>query len=180
MHRKVLDVPAVKVQEVHPMPPPGILGNCRAESMKLMFDLRKDRTIRDQLRFVALDQGGGCGIHFVVEDDISVYDTSCRFENLPRTTRVTKETYWACNAKNITRLTNDQFQVLYDIMMTLQDLRGPETLPETVIKMKLVVALWGQGGDNETEDDRFARIATRVMPTKRLLQAARTQLPSVT
>ena len=168
VHRKVLDVPAVKVQEVHPMPPPGIVGKCRSESIQLMFHLRKDPTIRDQLRFVAFDQGGDGGIHFVVEDDISVYDTTCRFENMPHTTRVTKETYWACHAKNIVRLTNDQFQVLYDIVMTQQELKGPEALPETLletsIKMKLVGALWHQDGDNETDEDRFVRIAKRVIP----------------
>ena len=179
LNRKVLDVPPVQVQEVHPMPLPGIVGNCRKESIQLMFHLRKDHAIRDQLRFVAFEQGGGCGIHFVVEDAISVYDTSCRFENLPHTTRVTKETYWACRAKDITRLTNDQFQVLYDIVMTLQQLQGPETLLETFTRMKLIGALWDQGDDNETDEGRFARIANRVIG-KRLLEAARAQLPSVT
>lgn len=102
MHRKIIG-PVVRVQEVHPMPPPGIAGNCRGQSVTLMFDLGEDRTIRDTLRFVAFDQGSDCGIHFVVEDDISVYDTCCPFASMPRTTRVTKETYWtACGAENIT------------------------------------------------------------------------------
>lgn len=171
-HRKVIDVSDVKVEEVHPMPPPGMVGRCRSQSIQLMFDLRKDFKLTDQLRFVGFDQGSGLGVHFVVEDNVSVYDTTCRFEGRPHTTRVTKETYWTCAERyaldvhlNVIRLTNDQFQVFYDLAVELQRLRGPETLLETLIKMKLINALWDQGDDDEKDGERFSRIASRLRVT---------------
>lgn len=160
------------------MPLPGTPGQGRSQAVKLMFNLRKDASLRDSLRFVAFDQGNHFGLHFVVEDGHSVYDQSCKFEGLPNVTRVTKETYEVFytmasdNSKPICRLDNDQFQILYDIMVPLQRERGPETLMETYTRMRLIAAMWNTGPGNESEEKRACRIINRFLPTgSRLYEA---------
>jgi len=165
---RTLSAEAIPLKQVHPMPPPGNPRQCRSQSVKLMLDLRKKSNLRSELRFVAFGQG--ChGIHFVVEDDKSVYDQTCKFDGMPHVTRVSKETYapiynMADGGMPVCRLTNDQFQMLYDIMTTLQRERGPETLIETFTRMRLIVAIWSIGTDNESEAERVFRIVNRLLP----------------
>ena len=164
-------LPPILAKVICPMPPPGRKQQCYANSMELMDDLRKDTRLRDELRFVGFEQAHGYGMHFVVEDAISVYDRTNMIPEHPRVTRVAKRTFWedcgrVSEGKHIVRLTVEQYDVHNAIMYALSDcgVEGCKSFHRMFTQMKLIVALWDQGGAHETWVERLYRIARRLCP----------------
>ena len=169
-----ISFPSDALHEVYPMPHVGDVGKCLSQTVQLMLYLRKDPEITN-LRFVAFEQRCGCGLHFVIEDDTSLYDIRGMIVEKPHVTRVAKEGYWALaldseKPTNVVKLTNDQFQVLHDMILFIQDRGKHLSMRQIYIYMTLILALWDPGekdeteAETETEEARFRRIFFRIMP----------------
>lgn len=159
----------VLAKVISPMPPPGPKHECYDNSVNLLHDLCKDLRLHDELRFVAFDQQHGCGVHFVIEDAISVYDRTNMIPEHPHVTRVAKRSYWedcgrASEGDHIVRLTIDQYNVYVVIMRVVWGRNGTQSLFHIFTWMKLVAALWDQGGAHESMKERVCRIAHRLCP----------------
>lgn len=157
------------VKLVQPMPPPGPRHECYDNSVNLLHELCKDVRLHDELRFVGFDQQHGYGVHFVIEDAISVYDRTNMIPEYPHVTRVTKRSFWEDSGRvsegdHVARLTLDQYNVYLAIMRVVWDRDGTQSLFHIFTRMKLIVALWDEGGADESTDERFHRIARRLCP----------------
>lgn len=176
-----ISFPSDALREVYPMPHVGDVGKCLFQTVQLMLHLQKDPEITN-LRFVAFEQRFDCGLHFVIEDDTSVYDIRGIIVEKPHVTRVAKEGYWALaldseKPTNAVKLTNDQFQVLHDMVLFIQN-RKSLSMRQIYTYMTLILALWDPDKKDETEkktaekdetkeeteEARFRRIFFCIMP----------------